>query len=289
MNLRALQTMLALAEYRSFTAAAEVLGLSHSAVSLQVKGLEEELGIRLAERGRRPTVLTPQGLALVEEARGVLEGVERIRAIGSSDRLVGSLSVGVVPSVLSSLMPPGLAALRRTHPGLTLKVRSGLSAELALEVRSGSLDVAIVTEPDTPLDGMETETIGNEPLFVLAPKSAPERTAVDLLATQPFIWFSRRTWAGQQIERALIRDGVRVRAAMEVDSLDAIAALVEAGIGVAIAPARIGARPFGPGLRTVAFGDPQRQRRLVLISRRPNPRRPFAEVLLTQLRAIAAA
>ena len=180
MNLRALETMVALAEHRSLTQAADALGLSHSAVSLQLKALEDELGVALANRTHRPMKLTAHGLALVERARQVLSGIEQIRAIGRSDELVGSLRVGVVPSALTGLMPTALAALAEAHPRLRLQVRSDLSADLAHEVRGGDLDVAILTGTEEPPGGLVTHRIGREPLFVLAPASVAERDTARL-------------------------------------------------------------------------------------------------------------
>lgn len=284
MNLRALETMVALADHRSLTEAAGTLGLSHSAVSLQLKVLEDELGVTLADRSRRPLTLTAHGLALVERARQVLAGVEQIRAIGQESRLVGSLRVGVVPSALTGLMPPALAALAEAHPELRLQVRSDLSADLAQQVRGGDLDAAVLTGTDDALDGLVAHEIGREPLCLLAP-AGTEGDVRALIARHPFIWFSRRTWAGQQIERALIRQNLTVDAVMEVDSLEAIAAMVAAGIGVAIAPRRLGSADFAPTIRAQPFGKPQAHRTLVLLERVTNPRRALAAALLAELRA----
>lgn len=121
----------------------------------------------------------------------------------------------------------------------------------------------------------------DEPLVVIAPPGVPAATDADLLRSHPFIWFSRKTWAGQQIERRLLDRHIRVREAMEVDSLEAIAALVRHGLGVAIVPSHASASD----LTQVPFGDPQMARTLVMIAR---PRSPKARLFDALHAAFAA-
>ena len=282
MNLRQLQSLAAVAEHGSFTAAAAAVGLSHSAVSLHVKALEEALGVALVDRSTRPPRLTARGVALVEQARRMAAVMDEIRAIGEEGALSGSLAVGVVPTEMVHLLPPALARLRRLHPRLSLRVRTGLSSELAQAVRAGELDVAVVTAPDMAPEGLVMHEILREPLSLIAPAGAGEATEAEMIAAHPFIWFSRNTWAGQQIERAVEACGLKPRAAMEVDSLEAIEALVAHGLGVSVVPERAGA-PVSPALRRLPFGSPRGVRRLVLAERAGSPRARLVEALHAEL------
>jgi len=288
MNLRQLRTLVAIAEHGSFTAAGSAVGLSHSAVSLQVKALEEELGIALVDRRPRPPRLTQRGGALVEHARSMAALVEEIRALGAEAALAGSLTLGVVPTAMVHLLPPALARLTAAHPKLVLRVRTGLSSDLALAVRGAELDVAVATRPDIAPEGLLLHDIAREPLVVIAPPDAPEATDTDLIAAHPFIWFSRKTWAGEHIERLLHARGLRPAEAIEVDSLEAIESLVAHDLGVAVVPERPGA-PLTPGLRRLPFGDPQEGRRLALIERSGNPKARLAAALHGELVAVAKA
>jgi DNA-binding transcriptional LysR family regulator len=226
MNLRFLRTMIAIAEHPTFQAAGAAMGLSHSAVSLQVKALEEELRVALVDRSRRPPVLTDRGLALVEHARRMMEISDEIAALGDDAGLVGSLAVGAVPTELATLLPPALAALQGRHPRLRVSVRAELSDDLARLVQSRELDVAIVSESDAPLAGLLARPICAEPLFVIAHADAAGETDEELLRANPFILFSRRSWIGRQIERRLHERGIRVREVMEINSLEAVEAMV---------------------------------------------------------------
>ncbi len=282
MNLRQLDTLVAIAEHGSFTAAGRAVGLSHSAVSLQVKALEQELGIALVDRRQRPPRLTARGAALVGQARRMAALVEEIRALGSDAALAGMLAVGVVPTEMVHLLPPALARLRARHPKLAIRVRTGLSSELAAAVRGGDLDAAVVTGPDIAPEGLSLSEIAREPLVAIAPAEAPGASAAELVAAHPFIWFSRRTWAGQQIERMLAARGLRPAEAMEVDSIEAIESLVAHGLGVSVVPERPGA-PLPPGLRRLPLGDPPAYRQLVLAVREGGPKARLAEALHAEL------
>ena len=281
MDLRRLRTLVAIADAPSFTAAGEHAGLSHSAVSLHVRDLEAELGVPLVDRRRRPPRLTERGLAVVEQARRMLDIAEDIRALGAERTLVGALSVGIVPSAMAGIAPPALARLRAQHPRLRVSIRTGLSGDLAVLVRAGTLDAALLSTPEPALPGLNAREASREPLQVIAPADADGADPASWLARYPFIWFSRATWAGQQIERHLARLGHAVDAAMEVDSLEAVEALVRAGLGVSVIPLRRGATRHG--LRAAPLSDPPLWRHLSLIERPGHRRARFADALFNAL------
>lgn len=278
-NPRHLASLLAIADHGGFTAAGRAIGRSHSAISLHIKALEEETGATLVDRGARPPVLTPEGEELAEQGRRLQAVLDDIAALGPGRGLAGRLSVGIVPTAMAHLAPPALARLREAHPDLRLDIHTGLSGELAESVGAGELDAALVTGPDLAPRTLAVREIAREPLVVAAPAGTPgdDRT---ILTAHPFIWFSRKTWAGQQIERRLLDRGIRVRQVMEIDSLEAIEALVRHGLGVSVVPDRGSA----PDLVRVPFGEPQAVRRLVLMSRRSGPRARLIDALAEALR-----
>lgn len=279
-----LRSLAAIAEHGTFSAAAGSLGRSHSAVSLHIKALEATLGAPLVDRDARPPALTPTGAAVVEQVRRLDRVMQDIEAVGRSDALRGRLTVGVVPSALIDLAPPALAALRRTHPEIELSIRAGLSGELAQAVLAGELDAAVLTAPDVAPEDARLRLIVDEPLVVIAPPDAPAGDDRALLAAHPFIWFSRKTWAGQQIERRLLDRGVKVSAVMEVDSLEAITAMVRHGLGASVTPDRGGME----GLRRAPFGAPQQHRRLALMTPQRQPKARLVDALHANLVAAAA-
>ncbi|MEM6624964.1 MAG: LysR family transcriptional regulator [Pseudomonadota bacterium] len=283
-NPRHLASLAAIGRHGSFAAAGRAVGRSHSAVSLHIKALEETLGTTLVDRRAKPAVLTADGLALAEHAERLARVIDDIRAIGSGGVLAGRLTAGIVPTAMIHLAPHALALLQAEHPNLGIDIRTGLSGELAAAVRSGELDAAVVTAPDTPAEDLEQRAVAEEPLVVIAPAHATEPDDAGLLSAHPFIWFSRKTWAGQQIERRLLDRGVATSARMEVDSLEAIHQLVRHGLGVSVVP---DAGPPQPGLRSVPFGRPQAKRRLVLLTRPSRGPVRQIDALLSALRQSA--
>ncbi|MEM1160853.1 MAG: LysR family transcriptional regulator [Pseudomonadota bacterium] len=280
-NPKHLATLVAISEHGSFSAAGDAIGRSHSAVSLHIKALEEEVGVLLVDRVQRPPVLTPDGEAMAEQARRLKRVLEDIEAIGLGGAVAGQLSVGIVPSSMAALAAPALARLRAAHPDLRLEIRTGLSGELAQAVRNSDLDAALVTAPDLPPEDLELNPVADEPLVVIAPPGTGPARDTDLLHNHPFIWFSRKTWAGQQIERRLLDRGIRVNAPMEIDSLEAIEALVRHGLGVAIVPAT----SVGKTVVQTPFGDPQAVRRVVLAARPRTPKARLIDALKAALQA----
>ena len=290
LNPKRLASLVAVADHGSVAAAGRAVGLSHSAVSLHLKALEEEFGAALLDRSRKPPALTARGAALVERARRLQVLLSEISELGSRAGLVGRLALGIAPSALTHLAPPALRALREAHPGLTLRLETGLSGELVEAVRSGRLDAALGTLPEqsapprfeAQIAGLDVRRVAREPLMAIAPGGSEERDVSSLLASRPFIWFSRRTWAGAAIERLALERGYEVAGDWEVDSIEAVEAMVRQGLGVSITPQRAGA-PAYSDLRRLPLGGVDAWRALGLYARRDEATRPFTDALYLEL------
>ena len=287
MEVRQFKTLVAIADYGSFAAAADAVGLTQSAISLQIKTLEDELGFELFDRRHRPPVLNEKGVLLVEHARTIVTTCESITRLGSDDLLKGTLTFGAVPTSLASIVPEALSAMRAQHPNLHISVKSGLSFELAGQVRNGELDAALVTEPAQLSNGVETHLISREPLVVIAPPQLDGITDQELLNAAPFIQFNKRAWAGQQIHQHLRDRKIHVEIAMEIDSLEAIARMVLHGLGVSVIPVAARTPQIASGLKWVPFGNPPLFRNLVLIERSTRPKKALVQALINNLERIA--
>lgn len=208
----------------------------------------------LIARNARPR--RPQGRALADHARKTLDHFAAARAVATGALVQGKLTVGAVPTTLSSILPQALARLRRLHPELRIEIRSDSSAGLAARLQQGELDIAICTRPDPSPPGLDWHHVATEPFMVIAPADAKGEGDAALLSSLPFIWFNRKTWAGRAIEAELHRRKIPLSIEMETDSLEAISSLVAAGLGAAIVPVCRGARSFPAGVRAVPFGEP---------------------------------
>jgi DNA-binding transcriptional LysR family regulator len=275
MSLRALRSLVAIARHGSFIRAADVLGLTPSAVSLHVKALEEEFRTRLFDRSRRAVTLTEAGRAAAARAEAILAAYDGIAdELAAGPGLVGRLRLGAIHTALAGPLPESLARLRRDHPGLRIGVISGMSAELAKQIDSGDLDAAVTTEPVKPYPANLAFTpLYTDRFWAVASVEHEGASLRDLIARQPFLRFDKRAWAGRIIEEELRRQGLRVREEMELDSREALARMAASGLGVAILPLSDEDLARLPPLACIPFGSPQRERHIGLLEREDNPLR----------------
>jgi len=135
----------------SFTAAAESLGYTQSAVSRQATSMEAAVGTPLFQREARGVSLTPAGSVLARHAAGILAGVEAAEdelaedeLAGLRDRLAGRITVGAFPTAAAVLVPRAVARLRTEHPGLVVVLKEGSSPTQLRRLRAGRIDVAVI-------------------------------------------------------------------------------------------------------------------------------------------------
>lgn len=288
MSLRGLRTFLAVARHGSFAAAAAALGLTQSAVSLQMRGLETAMRAPLFDRSRRSPTLTAAGRALLPHAGAIVGRYDDLPGTLSGLDLSGTLVLGAVPTVQSGVLPDALLALRVQHPEVQVRVVAGLSAELAGQVERGDLDAACVTEPIGRLPrGLVWREFAREKLVVIAPGSVRGTSDREILQAYPFIRFNRRAWAGRLIDTQLRKRGIAVQEAMELDSLEAIALMVSKGLGVSIVPERAAGLALPAQIVRRPFGQPQLVRRVGLVERARHPRAPLTAALAARLREAA--
>jgi len=286
MSLRRLQIFLEVAARGSFAAAADRLGLAQSAVSMQIRNLEEELGADLFDRSRRPPVLNDRGAVLIPKAREVLALYEDLKHAVRGG-VAGTLRLGVIQTASTGILPGALAAQHRLHPEMRVRIESGLSADLISRVAAGELDAAIVTAPHRVPPEMVSHTIVEEPLVVIAPQGSDGNADDVLLARYPFIRFNRRTGVGRIIEQELRRRQIPVDEAMELDSIEPIIGMVSRGLGVAVVPSHAVLPEIRDRLRVLPFGVPQVRRRVSLMERVRSPRAALAEIMVAALRSAA--
>ncbi len=260
-----LRTILAIHRAGSFTAAAAIVHLSHSAISIQMKQLEQQLGAPLFVKGRRPATLTPLGEEIVEKARDIIERLDSLKSLVDADDLGGKVNLGFIPTTLQTLLPVVLERLRNDFPKLQVTVRSGLSGDLAIAVENHELDFAFLSAPVSASPMVRLHEIGSEPLFLITEKTNKTRAKEsDILRQNPYIAFSRNTWLGEQIASHLIQRGLLIEPAIELDSIDAIEHLVTRGFGVSIVPQRLLAAPLQDTLRCLPLTAPAPVRRIML-------------------------
>ncbi|OWT60216.1 LysR family transcriptional regulator [Candidimonas nitroreducens] len=288
MDVKTLYTLVAVADRGSFAEAGKVIGLSLSAVSMQMRALEEELGTVLFDRTRRPPVLTASGLRLIDRARDLIEHWESLSDSLKRDAAGGVLKLGAVHTSISGWLPLALRRLQQRGQGIEIRLTSGLTHELEMEVYHGQLDVALVTEPEVSRGSLQFHEFFEEAMVVIAHKSATGDTDQELLEHNPYVRFNRMARVGRIVGAEIEKRGLEVQSTMEIDSVEGVVAMVANGLGVSVVPNRGVANEFPATIRVLPFGDPPIMRRLGLLMPRDNPRSHLSHALLDALREVSA-
>lgn len=218
-------------------AAARSLGLSPSGIAQQLHALERELGAPLIVRVGRTMRMTEQGGRIVNHARQVVRDAADLRSIANDGELRGELHLGACTTPLIGMLPEILARVSEKFPQITVHIQSGNSSLLYREVEMGNLDAAFVLEAPYPLPKTcDWMVLREEPLIVLAPAALAQEDAHSLLREQPFIRYDLNQWVGRSAEQYLRGAGIVPRERFELNALNAIAMMVDRGLGVSLVP-----------------------------------------------------
>lgn len=288
MQLKQLQTLVAIADTGSFHAAAAKLGLTQAAVSMQVKSLEKSLRLELFERSVRPPRLNNTGLLMLEQAREITSLCDKLLdASPVSSQLTGSIRIGTVPG-MSFILPQTLDNLHQTYRRLQVRVVSDLADELVHQIDQGRLDAAVITQPQDLNPHLLSRPLLSEPLMVIAPRDYAGQSDVELLTSNPYIGFNRKAEVSRLIEQALNQRNIKVDPIMELDTLETFQMMVLHGLGVGVLPVSSVRKRFLDDLYIVPFGSPALQRTISLVQQREHHRQIFLDTLYDALSRVAA-
>ncbi|MET8566227.1 LysR substrate-binding domain-containing protein [Streptomyces flaveolus] len=243
MELRHLQHFVAVAEDQHFTRAAERLMVSQSGLSASIRALERELRAPLFVRTTRRVTLTEAGRALLAEAERILAQVrsahEAVAAVQGVLR--GTLALGTEQCIAGVNVARLLAAFRRRHPDVEIRLRQAGSGALAEEVAAGRLDLAFAYRTQADTDQLRSVSLTSESMTVLCHPShrlasVPAVLGPADLAGEVFVdfhpdWGPRRT-----TDAAFAAAGVRRTVALEVNDVHSLLDLVDENLGVAVVP-----------------------------------------------------
>ena len=271
MNLRGLEVFLAVVDRGGFASAGEKIGLTQSAVSIQIKALEESLDTILFDRSKRPPILNDNGVLLVKKSRQLLEQVEKLKQSFTEKEFSGSLKIGTVASVLTGVLPNALFTMKKKHHRLLINVFNEISVELIAKVKRGDLDGAIISEPVRISPDLKWHIFAHEPLVVFSPLGTEGLSNRELLTRFPLLQFAKNTRIGKIIDANLADRGIKIRSRMELDSLEAISLMVAQGLGVSIVPQRSHNRGLKKNLIESPFGKKIIRRDMGLVYRSNNP------------------
>ena len=285
MDTQFLNTFVAVVDHGSMAAAARLLNITPAAVAQQIRTLEREIGAPLIARAGRTVSVTEPGSRILQRARDLLRDVADLSTVANDDATAGELRLGAGTNALTGMLPDILARMVETFPRIKVFIKPGYSPELYRAVESGELDAAIVLEAPFVLPkACNWELLREEPLIVLAPAAMAGRDPHELLASEPLIRYDRGQWGGRLADQYLRLAGIVPRERFELNALNAIAVMVDRGLGVSLVPDW--ARPWPEGLNLVRLALPRacEPRRIGVVWSRSTIRIRLVTVFLQECR-----
>jgi DNA-binding transcriptional LysR family regulator len=296
LNVGRLRVLTEVAYRGSFSAAAEALSYSQSAVSQQIATLEAETGATLLERNPRGVALTAAGQTLVGHAEGILARLEAAEASLSAIAGLrgGRLRMASFPTAGATLMPLAIAMFRSAHPDVELTLAEGEPEQIVPRLRAGELDLALLFEfaGETPLPrGMTRVELLADPMYLALPREHPlaaeDQLRLQDLKREAWVQTSQSSPCARHVVRCCHAAGFEPSVSFESDDYQTVQGLVAAGVGVALIPElALSVVREDIVIRTLSPGPPVRQ----VIAATPAGARlvPAAPAMLAMLEGAAS-
>jgi DNA-binding transcriptional LysR family regulator len=296
LDVRRMRVLREVAVRGSFSAAAEALSFTQSAVSQQIAALEREAGAKLVERSARGIRLTDAGEALVRHTEAVLANLAEAEA--ELDALAGvrggRVRLASFPSAGSAIVPQAIASYRARHPGVELSLIEAEPQESLPRLRAGELEIALSYSPslvsDESLNGLDTEDLLDDPFYAVLPVGHPLNAKSKLrlkdLSSDSWVTGTEACPCTGQVQWACTGAGFEPHVAFESDDFATVQGLVAAGVGVALIP-DLGFATVRDDIVIRELAGPKLSR-TVQAATLPGYRSPATQAMLEVLRETAA-
>jgi DNA-binding transcriptional LysR family regulator len=244
MELRQIRSFLSIAETLHFGRSAELIHLSQPALSLQIRSLEEEIGVRLFERNRRKTTLTAAGVAFRDDAARALSQLDQAlhRAKLAASGKLGLVRIGFISTALSEIVPNIVRQFRELNPEVEFSLRAILTADQVRMLETGSLDVGFLRLPIGRHSVLDVVTVHREPFVLVVPAShklaKKKRVRLSEVSGQDFVMYERAHAPGfHDLIVGMLRDARIVpNVSQTAGEISTLISLVDAHMGIAILP-----------------------------------------------------
>ena len=288
MTITLFKTLIAISETGSFSGAADKVFVTHAAVGQQMKRLEAQFAVSLFDRSEKTPRLNQLGRALVPKAKAVVLSYETIfDDLTGEPSMIGELTLGAVPSTIRGLIPKSIKNLMVTHPDLHIRVVPDLSPNLLDQIERGTLDAAVMSEPQRVPNTLYWMPFIREELVLLTSPEVKETDALKILTEMPYIRHTRKSSVGQLADEWLSANKVVVRDVMEMESLENLASMVAHNLGVSIGPNICVPDTIFQELRKINLGPTAVSRTLGIMMRSDCSKFKLVERLFKQLSEIS--
>ena len=239
MDFRELRTFCTVAKLGSISAAARALDLGQPAATKHLKKLEEEVGVDLLLRGKRPIQLTAAGTVLLEMAGPLVEGVTALESFRFALDRNSPVTIASTAVLIAQVLPAPVRSFRQKHPGNLLRLWPRGESEILAMVASGEADLGVVPTADVPV-GFDFAPLFNIRRVLVAPRGHPVGDLPELsysaLARWPLVMLGARSRTRRLLDEAFQNRGISYELAVETDSAEAIKQYVAGGEGISILP-----------------------------------------------------
>ena len=267
MKLAFLSTLDAVLRRGSFAAAAQEVGLTAGAVSLQIQGLEKYFGQPLFDRSSRTSRPTPFARELSGNIQGALATIEALRDKRST-QVLGRIALGTIRSVQTTTLPATMLDLRARYPRLEVRLIQEDSPVLLRELNAGELDAAIVVRPKAGGSSrLRWINLARESFVLLVPPNAKGDSVAELLRAHEWIRWDASLTGGQSAARFIHRVAPKARGTLDLASIEAIVAMVSAGLGVSVVPRLRGPLRKAYPVREISLGRNAPTRQIAFVCR----------------------
>ncbi|MFO1341094.1 MAG: LysR substrate-binding domain-containing protein [Burkholderiaceae bacterium] len=279
MTLTELRYIVAVARERHFGRAAEACFVSQPTLSVAIKKLEEELDMKIFERGSNEVTMTPLGEAVVRQAQQVIEQAQGIREIAKrgKDPLAGPLRLGIIYTIGPYLLPELVKNTIEHVPQMPLILQENFTVKLLDMLRTGELDCAIMAEP-FPDTGLAIAPLYDEPFMAAVPKThalakRKQVTSEELKRETMLLLGTGHCFRDHVLEvcpefARFSSDAEGIKKSFEGSSLETIKHMVASGMGVTVVPALSVPREPQAHVVYIPFAEPVPNRRVVLAWRK---------------------
>lgn len=298
MVLRQFRAFLLTAKYRSFTRAAEDMGVTQPAISLMIKEFEEEVGMPLFARTTRKIYLTPVGEALQIELTRIVDDLDNVFSTVTETVRVrqGNVKIASLSTMAIRLLPIAITRCRELYPAISISIRDDTSATVLDRVKSGAADFGISTDDD-PTSEISFSPLFTEKFSVVCNRkhalAKQKKITWSDLCTADFIGMTQETGIGRLVDNINEKQTQHLNFTIRVSQLSTVLGQVEENLGVALLPEIAKPSPRHHALIAVPLSGIEIVRSIGVLMRQDRPLSPAADAVLEAIvfgaRAIAGA
>ncbi len=279
LDIRFLESLVAVVDNGSISGAARAQGLTATAVSQRIRALEQEFGTKLLVRSGHSALPSKTCLNLLPQARGLIQQSAKLKRDFGSSVLSGPFRIGAIETALFQLIPAVVKNLSRDAPNCDLSVMPGTSIQLYQMLEKDQIDLAVIVTPPFVIPKIyHVEELASQP-YVLIQGIQNGPVNQDDLMKQPIILYDRKSWGGLEAWKWLARHIDPKNILCELDAMGTIVAMVKSGLGISLLPNWSELMDDASTLSSIAPIPPIPKRQIILLCKNTEKNEPLFKMV----------